>query len=448
VDTRNPRWLATSCSVARRVAIVSFLALLGENQLQRQTCAAPASSMNSPATDEQRSRLRAFASLYWVEQGFTDVPVLHWWGLPDGQEPLTIGSAGNSNPFQESLQLFDALYRSRLEVARAHGTPHYAITDLFVDDAAVFAAFRWHTVTGQLQTAFTDDADIALKHVAAMLDADNTSAYFEVDSFGITHDGVVWSEGLRSVSRLPESSIGAVPPLCDDPPISILPESVDDRLREAMDVWTRCFFRLGTVTFPDGRTLPGAYRSDEYGVRCHVVAGRVFCIPVLTPGFDCDDYADAFIWWFQRQFSEQDLQGYEFHVYQVGDGLSGHAMVVLRVGGFYWVIDPQTGEIRGPISVPIDGSSWPDPNLIVTDPPAGPPGSRGYGWGHPYHGLPKFYAPGTRPFYEPRPWHSSPAMRQLIDQYFKDLRRLLSENGGDVSCLEGTDWHDFAPMQM
>ena len=104
--------------------------------------------------------------------------------------------------------------------------------------------------------------------------------------------------------------------------------------------------------------------------------------------------------------------------------------------------------VRGPLMVPTDGSSWPNPDLIVTDPRDGLHGSRGYGWTprDVSHGLPKFYAPGTRPFYEPRPWHESASLRGWFDEYLEALRQYRLSNGLDPSCLEGLTWRDFAPV--
>ena len=171
-------------------------------------------------------------------------------------------------------------------------------------------------------------------------------------------------------------------------------------------------------------------------------------VELLSPGFDCDDFASAFIYWFRQRFTEQELQGMELHIYQVGEGLWGHSIMVIRVGSVYWVIDLQTGEVRGPIEVPTNGSSWPDPDLLVTDPQNAPAGSRGYGRsrGAVFHGLPKFYPAGDPPFYEPEPWHTSPSMRQRFDGYLERLRDLRQRNNEDASCLEGVDWQDFSPV--
>ena len=418
-------------------------------------CLTPSVWADPPFTEEERAEVRAFASGFWRARGYSDVPIVGWnapileggtWALSDRE---------GFNPFLESLRVFDALYSGRIGAARAASAPYYAITDLFHDDAQVFAAFRWHTVTGELFTAVVDEPEAAMKHAGIALCFDPDAPHFEVDSSGVSADGVVWSLGLRVLTLPLESGGGDEPTAEGSLPIIIAPAVVDDRLREAMDVWSSCFGRFGSNTFPDGETIPGLFHRDGYGVGALVVPDitdtfpiLILPVPVLSPGFDCDDFASAFIYWFRQRFTEQELQGMELHIYQVGEGLWGHSMVVIRVGSVYWVIDLQTGEVRGPIEVPTNGSSWPDPDLLVTDPQNAPAGSRGYGRsrGAVFHGLPKFYPAGDPPFYEPEPWHTSPSMRQRFDGYLERLRDLRQRNNEDASCLEGVDWQDFSPV--
>ncbi len=407
-----------------------------------------------PFTDEERLELRAFASWFWLSRGYTDVPVLEWGAPLSGECTWELANQDGFNPFLESLQVFDAVYSAQISAARACGEQYYAITDLLHDEAQVFAAFRWHTCTGELVTVFADEPEVALKHAEITIFSDSDAPHFEFDECGLTESGVVWSIGLRVTAPPPVDCKGILLPQEDSPPISVLPQVVDDRLREALEVWANCFLRFGGKTFPDGGVLPRLFRRDGYGLRLQVVPDMsdtypilMWPVPVLTPGFDCDDFADAFICWFRQRFTTQELEGMEFFIYQVGDGSWGHTMVVVRVGQVYWVVDPATGEVRGPIAVPTDGSSWPDPNLIVTDPPDGPPGSRGYGRTRdsPYHGFPRFYPAGSRPFYEPTPWYTNPTMRQWFDGYLEALRQLRQANGEDTFCLEGVDWRKFAP---
>lgn len=81
----------------------------------------------------------------------------------------------------------------------------------------------------------------------------------------------------------------------------------------------------------------------------------------------------------------------------------GHAMTVFRSGGFYYVIDPQSGQVRGPFSDwnNMRSGAW---QLLreISDP----------SMNDPY--LPSTEIRRTRTIVEPQPWYTDPLLKQQV----------------------------------
>ncbi len=125
-----------------------------------------------------------------------------------------------------------------------------------------------------------------------------------------------------------------------------------------------------------------------------------------TPGFDCDDYADALARWLQRRFSGATIQViHTFWERPPGSGKKvGHVLILIKQGGYYWILDPQTGILLGPFTddTPIDVSPILDPGYGV--PPGTPVKVKGP------------YDPGYRGKGEPKPWWYDPDMRRHFEE--------------------------------
>lgn len=65
-----------------------------------------------------------------------------------------------------------------------------------------------------------------------------------------------------------------------------------------------------------------------------------------TPGFDCDDYAEAMVCYLKNEWQENYV-GATFSYVMIYWGGFGHGMVLVHLNGHVFVIDPQSGEVKG-----------------------------------------------------------------------------------------------------
>jgi hypothetical protein len=149
--------------------------------------------------------------------------------------------------------------------------------------------------------------------------------------------------------------------------------------------------------------------------------------PFFWPGFDCDDYAEAYWAWLMNHNLEQMFPGvkaeslwlYWRFTWGVGKGgkhgKAGHAVIVVTYNGYYYIIDPQTGQIYGPFptTVPYKDIDW----LPFLDPTPDDPSDDTLPKRTPDSITP--HDPRERPWTDPDPWHKDP-----------DIRRHLEDNTG------------------
>lgn len=267
-----------------------------------------------------------WASYYWEWYETGIIPL----GVDGFEFSEPVGSG--MNPLQFSLAVFEDLYADHL-------TDDYEISDLIMDDPAIFAAFKHHSMTGEL------DAPYVL---------------------------IIGKDG-KDKKKKPTLTPGLVP--------------VNDCDR---------------ITNPDLRALcellrQGVIDSKLPGSPCYREDGDWRW---STPGFDCDDYADAMRWWLQN-YLRGDFPDVQVGVLGLMYGRSGHVVNYIYLNGAYWLVDAQTGEVRGPYGsmAELKAAAW----QLMRDeywlPGYDPPFKRigGGGW-----------------LVEPSPWYTDPQRRQEI----------------------------------
>lgn len=343
-------------------------------------------------TDRHREVLRAHAAAFWEawDAHHAGEPVEFDFVWPEDVQP-----GDGFDPFFLSVETLSAVYADRLVVEGEVYT--YDIYDLIEDDPEVFEAFRHHSLTGELVTPIASQQQAALRHF--LLQVLSPHQYSEID--GDTEDPCtdvyyVESSGLVVTTTMVSSTIDVYsqPNPCPGAGGTYTPEvpeleAFKQALRDAID-------DSGLTTLYDS-----GFRIKD---------GRLF-----WPGFDCDDYADAIAWWLEKEFG---WYGSNFEVMQLWMRWpgTGHVVTVVRIGQHYFVIDVQTGTMRGPYSSMEDAvqAAW---SIIDEFYLPNAPRSRVV-----------HREPGERPFIEPNPWYEDP---DVVDRFRQSM--------------PGRDPSDYAP---
>lgn len=311
-------------------------------------------------TESQIAECREWAAHYWAWRDSGQIPP----GSDEFSFSFTVGSG--FNPFQPTVVLFTQLYANQLSV-------DYTIWDLIEDDPEVFAAFRHHSLTGELTTSLASPATIEhLNMIAQAMSGSTTVLECEIIEYQFADGDVnVSVEGDALVSTV-TSKKKIIP--CPPGPGPTNPDPFRDILRDKMNEsrlpWSDC------------------YQDDSWW-------------PWGTPGFDCDDYAEA-----MRNYLRNKLIGdypnIDVYYLWVTWWREGHAMVVVEIDGKFYLVDPQTGTLMGPYTTweQLVAAAW----QIM---------SEQYGVEDPW--FPDATKSRTpRPWNEPGPWHTDPDRRQQI----------------------------------
>jgi len=332
----------------------------------------PTARAESPSSS-QLQECRAWAQFYWNwrDTGLVDPEWEHLqFSFPVWQ---------NFNPLLPSIIAFEQLFAARL-------IPSYALEDLLRDDPAVLAAFRHHTVTGEIITPLSDPPATA-SHlrlvVLAVQPASNELQEPCVEvSAAVSEDGLYFAASGTAIES--NILIGKKKP-CPTPVPS--PPVLD----------------------PFGRTIEDILRDSGLSV-----PGHVTCLYAedggwwwSSPGFDCDDFALAarnYLYWRLRgQFPDA-----KFRFLLANWWGDGHSMVLVEHLGKFYVIDPQTGRVLGPFdsttSQEFIDAVW----QLMSD---------GFGVRDPF--LPRL-TPSESPVHrfapEPDAWHTDPTQRERVKE--------------------------------
>lgn len=298
------------------------------------------------------------------------------------------------DPFGPAFAVFEEIYKDRLQLDPNVGAV-YLLDDLLRDDADVLAEFKEYTLTGKLKTG-TDDILAVMNHLELIAEAIANPADYPEYTGSYIEDGELVSVGLSKEAEASASGGGGQPPV----PPGEIPQEIQD-LRDWLEQQLRDSGLEGVPYVPDH--------------------------PFFWPGFDCDDYAEAYWAWLMHHNLEQMFPGvkaealwlywrFTWGINKGGKhGKAGHAVIVITYNGYYYIIDPQTGQIYGPFpaTVPYKDIDW----LPFLDPTPDDPSDDTLPKRTPDSITP--HDPRDRPWTDPDPWHKDP-----------DIRRHLEDNTG------------------
>lgn len=364
------------------------LKAIGAVAILVQACSVEAQILPPPADLEQRIRneVEQWTPLFWQVRETGILP-------PQGQTfQFTVLPylPREWDPFGPAFAIFEKLYASRLQ-PNPHAGPVYLLDDLLRDDPQVLAEFRQYTLTGTLSTS-DEDSFVFIEHLDLVAQAyAHPEDHPEFACVYMDGEGNLISEGLSPPSA-DESDEGGVQPLDgDDVPQDIkdLKKWLEDQLEDS--------------------DLDGVeYIKDQ---------------PFWFPGFDCDDYAEAYWAWLKNHgldtkypgIQSQSLWMYWWHTWGVGKGgkhgKAGHAVLMITYNGYYFVIDPMSGEVYGPFpsTTPLEDIDW----IPFLDPTPGQPDDDVLPLRTPDSITP--HDPRDRPWTDPNPWHEDQDMRDHLE---------------------------------
>jgi hypothetical protein len=263
---------------------------------------------------------------------------------------------GVMTPFYGAEVVFKKIYAHRLQSWNPSTHMSYTLSDLRRDDPAVEAAFRLYATTGKLTTPLSGDSDVLIKHLQAIGDAvvSNSEFKFSGEQLFTVVDNRLESVGLitkRQTTFDTENwyviDLGSevLPPF--PIPVEVPPEQFKRDIRHLLPV------------FPDG--LPPYWPDNE--IMCpDLNPGNgqnptdKFCDDPGHPGFDCDDYARSYGAWLDRNLKYDYPEAEWMVLYVYSETKGGHALTVVYYDGNMYILDPQTGQIVGPISAGQSGN--------------------------------------------------------------------------------------------
>lgn len=351
---------------------------------------------SGPMSQQTLIELRIWTGAFWE---WHDTGVCPAWAV-DFQFTHPEEIPENFAFFADAYEVFCKVYQHRLQ-PDPRLPEYYTMDDLLRDDREIFTAFRQYTTTGELKTAVDQDAEATGNHL--VLAVTGLAGTWADDVYvQASFVGVVENE-LRSDTRVVAvASAGYMGDMATIPPGTPLPEptqpSIPACLRHFVDL-----SRLGSECV--AKCLYTKDIDPHWFMYHRNEPGR--------PGFDCDDFADALLAWLLHHLRGiyPGVEGYQLiHWFTDCNGtMVGHVAVYIKIGAYFYLIEPQTGKITGPFPI----TDHPDPRTLHT-----PCGALGEG----VHYDParpvrwRLAPPNKRPEAEPAPWFTNPSMRQkLID---------------------------------
>lgn len=289
-------------------------------------------------------------------------------------------------PFGEAYDLFEQIHMDKLQLDPDAGELYY-LDDLLDDDANVRAQFKTYTLTGILTTSI-GDTTATTNHIGIIMNA-NDEIQMVTENVWIEQTDLA-SQGQLLFAIDTDEPEGTHPVDC-----TVAPEACE--FRDQLEDWLY-ESDIDRIT----------YRKDGW----------------WTPGFDCDDYSEAFWAWLKHQQdagvvpADVDISTlwlywkYSWGIFHgTKHGKMGHAVIIVRYNGYYYIVDPQAGIVSGPYpeSTSPKDIDWgpifdPTPNDPSDDvfPPDNPD-------------TIKEKHPTDRPWNDPAPWHSNPDRRDDVE---------------------------------
>lgn len=220
------------------------------------------------------------------------------------------------HPFNEAEALFLLVYSDRIEAARLVAVGgHYGVWNLLQDDPDILAQFRLYTLTGALPVG-------------------DPNGVQPLGSYPPTIGPLLYMQ-LLPLAQMEAVKIKKVCPAGHTEPIS------DEQLPDWLRGFNRVLRQLVAASQLAEAAMDALYDEDI----CHwwPWSRRI--------GFDCDDFADALAGWLLNRIGL--IPGVTVEQLRVSwaNGKIGHVMTIVTHGGYYWIIDAQTGLVRGPFPV-------------------------------------------------------------------------------------------------
>ncbi len=274
---------------------------------------------------------KTYAAAYWelLESGGMNSSLMQSF-VPTSPLWNDFGSNSQSmdhDPFAEGRYIFRNLYAHRLQLDPLAG-PFVDIDELVAIDPWVYAQWRFWTLTHQVVTSAAVDSIAHTNHVNAIIEALTVGFEWTTGGIPFFDDSVTMlvSENTKKLKGNP----GVAPPN----PVNVggLPAAVqacDARIRAA----------AGRLT-----GFNGLYDADGGWWLGH-------------KGFDCDDFADAIGSYTIK--GQAGMTACTVRVTWTGGNKKGaaHRITKFSCGGYYWLVDAQTGAVSGPHQngTPVDG---------------------------------------------------------------------------------------------
>ena len=310
---------------------------------------------NAPMSQQTRDELRVWAAAFWE---WHETGVCPPWGLTfQFSHPGEIPE--NFVFFSDAYEIFGKVYQHRLQPdPRLPG--YYTLDELFRDNAEIYAAFKHYTITGELKTPLATDATAAAKHIELAINGlfgEQVDGVLPETSFVLTEDGDFKSDSkLAAIASA--AYVGDMATIAPGTPIpSPAQPSIPECLRHFVDL-----ARLGD------RCVQNCLFTDDVDPSWFLF----FRTDEGKPGFDCDDFTDAMIAWLLHHLRGMypDAEAFQLvHWYTDCNGTpAGHAVVYIKIGNYFYIIEPQTGKITGPFPA----TDNPDPRVVLV--PCGTPG--------------------------------------------------------------------------
>jgi hypothetical protein len=357
----------------------------------------PLGPIENPEVDAD---LLAFAKVAWdyIDSGGANTTaLLNWkWTAPDLLDLTGSGNDADTQPaiFGGGMELFRAIYVHRL-APQTPGGP-LSIFDLLETDANVALLFKHWCLTHQVVTLESWDSLAHKNHLALVTDSLGAKDYASTRGVPLILPGLLVSDRteVEVWAKLPWDYVGG-PTGPAERPKPITPET-----KKSVEECVNNESGKLTGPWPSGKKL---YKSDTLASWFGLVSG--------TPGFDCDDFADAI-----GAYLTKGKEGASYcNIYTTWTGTNpsngkktgkaAHLVTMIKAGDKYWLVDAQTGAKSGPFDqgTPPDASTVTGgyskkPGSDYTDPKPIPPNDRSRWSG------------------EPPPWHTSREMKKCFKE--------------------------------
>jgi hypothetical protein len=319
---------------------------------------------------------RDYAAAYWeMVDSCGAVTTASQAFQPQSPHWPTFGISGQTptdpEPFGDGLSVFRALFAHRLQLNPTLG-PLFDIDQLVATDPWVALQWRFWTLTHQVVTASFLDPIAHNNHIQAIIEA--LTWTIEWRTLGVPYFDpgltVVASEQTRKLRGLPGVNPPAPLPL---PGLPVLIQNYDAQVRALANVLSG---------------FPGLYEADGAWFWGHV-------------GFDCDDFADAIGARIIKGQAGMRATTVRVEWTTPGGQPAAHRVTKVSCGGYYWLIDAQTGAVSGPHAnaTPVDARPVVQGGYAINN-------------NRPITTIDDGRALGSRPgLREPPAWHTSQAQR-------------------------------------